>query len=385
MAHPKMVFPFIVLVISFILAEPLVGSETLFEEVTHPVKEFMPHAEQIRMLDQTPGVSSDVIDRIMAAVSDPARDRTPGPDADVQMILFGSLTDVESDAEQNFYILDRNRDILRAFDVEGNLISTFGGQEGRGPTDFFNPTDMHTGPDGQLFVPNGLPGEIKVISRKEGSLEYEDIFQTGEIFASSSCILNDRMFTRTIAVDQQSEESGDYKLVHAFSLGEQHYTGAFGKMYESPRLGANRRISGGFAKIRCVEETDTIVYEFDAFPYLYGYSPEGELKWVTELVPFTPRETVEIVESGQTVGWRFNYHGSTIRTITPLMDGTLLVQVHQQREEQETLLHSFAVSSENGDGSYLGTDLPLILDVTDRRIISTRYEEEANIRIYALD
>jgi len=65
--------------------------------------------------------------------------------------VFGSIADIESDADGNIYVLDRLSREVRVFDHDGRHVRTFGGI-GRGPGEFQDPWILKWTPRGELLV-----------------------------------------------------------------------------------------------------------------------------------------------------------------------------------------------------------------------------------------
>jgi hypothetical protein len=297
---------------------------------------------------------------------------------------LGSVTDIETDADNNIYVLDMRGVSIRKYDSNGNLLYTYGGVKGRGPTDLYRPVDIEIGPDGNIYVADSF-SEIKILQNSDQGIEYETSMLTPGIIPASMCILKDDLFIRSVAENKTVSDTTVFNLVHVYSLENHKYLRGFGAMYQSPRLGANRRLSGGFAQLACQESTDTIVYGFEYFSYLYGYSSQGKLKWVSKLDPFkdgnAPEETVR---SGRSVRWSFGSGGGDgIQSITPFFDDSFLVQVlrSEENEEGNHIRTSYVVSSKDGTYKNIGDIFPKVFNLTDSFAITANTDRYPGVEV----
>ncbi|MDH4273265.1 MAG: 6-bladed beta-propeller, partial [Candidatus Aminicenantes bacterium] len=82
-------------------------------------------------------------------------------------ILFGSISSVCEDHQENFYILDRKEFKVHKFSADGRVLQTFG-QQGQGPGDFQSPNRI-------VFTSRG---ELAILE----DLNYVSFFKTGGSF-----------------------------------------------------------------------------------------------------------------------------------------------------------------------------------------------------------
>ncbi len=78
---------------------------------------------------------------------------------DDEETVFGIITKVLIDDDNNIYLLDAQLSEISVFSPEGELINTLG-REGDGPGEFRGPTDMCFLPDGTIGVLQAFPGKI---------------------------------------------------------------------------------------------------------------------------------------------------------------------------------------------------------------------------------
>jgi hypothetical protein len=78
---------------------------------------------------------------------------------DDEETVFGIITRVLLDAENNIYLLDAQLSEVQVYTPDGSL-KTVLGREGDGPGEFRGPTDMSLLPDGTLGVMQAFPGKV---------------------------------------------------------------------------------------------------------------------------------------------------------------------------------------------------------------------------------
>jgi hypothetical protein len=78
---------------------------------------------------------------------------------DDEETVFGIITKVLIDDDNNIYLLDAQLSEISVFSPEGEQINTLG-REGEGPGEFRGPTDMCFLPDGTIGVLQAFPGKV---------------------------------------------------------------------------------------------------------------------------------------------------------------------------------------------------------------------------------
>jgi len=349
-------------------------------EISHPVKEYMPHFNEIIQSGKTDGINS-IFPAMVSRIEQGQKLFTIGAKSGKQVEIFGDITDLATDSEENIYILDQRSTSIRKYSPEGELLTFYGGTAGRGPTDLFRPSDIALDDNDNIYVADGF-NYIKILKSTENGIEYKGAIQTPKIIPSDLCILNDRLYLRTIAENKSITDSLVYNLVHVYSLEDHTYQGAFGDLYQSPRIRTNRRISGRRAKLACIESTNTIVYTFDSLGYLYGYSPEGKFKWATELVPFTGSQIEETVQGGIDVKWSFNIHGTKINSIQAFQDKHIVAQGWHTQEDSEPQLLSYILSAKNGQGIFVKQTLPYLVNINQDHFFVAKADTTISVDIF---
>ena len=83
--------------------------------------------------------------------------------ADDEEVFFGVITQVESDADGNLYLLDTQLSQVMVFDAEGEMTGTLS-RQGEGPGEVNIPADMCFMPDGSLGLMQSFPGKVVKVS-----------------------------------------------------------------------------------------------------------------------------------------------------------------------------------------------------------------------------
>ncbi|HET6463844.1 MAG TPA: 6-bladed beta-propeller, partial [Candidatus Krumholzibacteria bacterium] len=119
--------------------------------------------------------------------------------------LFGVLSSVAVDEQDNVYVLDMQLSQVNVFDKTGKLLRTIG-HEGEGPGEFRRANIMFLMPDGNVAVLQQMPGKLVVITpdgkpgadfhgpggKDGGMIAYMDGGRAG-----SSIVLNTRSFVQS--------------------------------------------------------------------------------------------------------------------------------------------------------------------------------------------
>jgi len=216
--------------------------------------------------------------------------------------LFGVLSSVAVDDQDNVYVLDMQLSQVNVFDKSGKLVRTIG-HEGEGPGEFRRANIMFLMPDGNVAVLQQMPGKIVVITpdgkpgadfhgpggKDGGMIAYMDGGRAG-----SSIVLSTRSFVQSSA-GFSTEKS--LMLVGAdgqtratlFAARAQQDMGSMMNLDEKEMRG----VVWAGAKDGRVYVSDN----FDAYT-INVYSPEGKLERVIEReYTHRPRTKEEMEES----------------------------------------------------------------------------------------
>lgn len=332
--------------------------------INHPVREYIPHKEKI-IPTKTSATNNAHHSQFLSKLNKADRLFSIGSNRGKRVEVLGDVTALAIDSSQNIYLLDQRTSSIKKYNSKGKLLSIFGGKQGRGPSDLFRPTDIEIGKNGKIYIADAF-NYIKILKSTNNGIEYSGAFPTPEIIPTDICILNDKIYIRTLSQNKNRSDSLIFNLVHVYSLKNKNYEMAFGDLYNSPRTRGNNMLSGGlYPEIACLESSETIVYTFEHFNFVYGYTPNGKLKWISELTPFNSREIIETVKREKDIKWEFKGNGAKVTSAFSLGPKSLLVQAVSNSKDDNTIMSSYIINPNTGDGFYFGDFLPWIIEIND--------------------
>ncbi|MTI88401.1 MAG: hypothetical protein FH748_10570 [Balneolaceae bacterium] len=351
------------------------------KELHHPIDSYMPdYKKAVSTDDEGYQIADVVIDSVLGFFQSSEKQFQLG--GTTSHDLLGNVKDLTTDSSGNIYILDNRTYSIRKYDSGGNLLKIYGGVQGRGPNDLFRPIAVDVSSESVLYQ-SDYPHPFKAYDVSEDKLDFLQTYEPKNIITTDFCLMNDEVYVRSLAENPNVEDSLVYNLIHVFSQSDIEFITAFGDMYNSPRLKTNKRLSGGLnGKVACIENTNTIVYTFESFNYLYATDQKGELKWVANLSSLTPFQSIEKVHNGQTRGWRFRYKGDRITTINQVNSDYILVQAIRNKEGTEPVeVVSYLVSVKNGSNVELDVELPRIIHIDLEKKIYFVLHVDQDIRV----
>lgn len=261
------------------------------------------------------------------------------------------------------------------FDKKGEMQHIFG-QQGRGPADLIRPWDIEVY-NNTIFLADA-ENMLKKIEVTDYKLEYVGS-ETTRLIAVDICVMNNEIFARTVAPALQNEQG--QHVIHVFSADNFDHLRSFGTTYQSPIKSTELRLSG-LGNIACLEKSNTILYTFEYFPYVYAYTSDGNYKWSVEIAPFTGYELTETIKPRPNLQYSTGGKGKAqkIVTLTELGEEYVLVQVARslmQTDDYDASIESYVISISDGYLQYYdnNTKLPYIIkSVTENAIYSRKLE-----------
>lgn len=293
------------------------------------------------------------LDRLLAASEVASIGVFEGPD---DAFILGEVGDVVVSGDQ-VYVLDVQAENVRVFSTAGAHLTTFGGS-GQGPGEFVRPGALTIGPGSENIWVVDQSGRLSQFSladmapRFVGTIQVEGGVQDVCFAADETLVVHNLLV----------EESGP--LQRLTTAGE--VTASFGhKAYLSPSVSIGYSFINN-VRIDCSDHGSWVFYG-SALGELRGYRGNGELAWIAAITNFTWPDMRELEDGRYTV--LAQAHSSELVGLTLLPDETdeaLLVQVSQleSRDEgwrAETRLDSYLLDPFTGKGSYVGSDLPLVV------------------------
>lgn len=220
---------------------------------------------------------------------------------------------------------------------------------------------------------------LKLFETREGRLVPKSVVETG-FELNDACSVGGRLLVRGLTP-------------HGNTVSEYSKSGALLRTYapafEHPLELVVRYLSSGL--IGCGRGLLNVAAFSHAFPFIHAYSYDGNLLWTTEirglkLARFEHRKRKSGPEGVRRDRGTVFDHPSTLMGIG---DDKLLFQfvrvTQLSPEQQKTFeIHSVLLSSSSGQGSYLGTSLPLVREANLSRLYAVS-PEGSSIKTYALN
>lgn len=291
--------------------------------------------------------------------------------------VFGTIEDVATDESGRLYVLDSRYNNVRIHDASGAPLGSFGGPGG-GPDEFRSPEALRRDADGRLLVAD-RHNRIKVFTPRGGSYQL-----TGSIglrlVPEDFCLLGGEIFVQGIAAEG---------IIHVYSPSGTRLR-SLGRPYRTANWLVRNQLSDG--PIACSDEAATVVTMFKYLPLVYGFSPTGELRWVSRLDDFRPLRMVEEVDERGRPGIAFDggRPHDLAESLQAVPGGFVLVQtarltprsIEDRKEYAE--LRTYVISAATGEGVYVGNRLPRISAVTDTRVLAGENDPFPRVRILEL-
>jgi len=302
--------------------------------------------------------------------------------------LFGSISDIVIDRRNRVYILDVNRQEISVFDQKGNYITTLG-RRGKGPEEYEHARTM-TITDQDLLLVNSSY-EIEVFDISKAEIEFNQTVQLDGI-SRSICAIGNRLFVHysgLLSQEKEFKDDGGLNMIQAYSIPDFQPLFSFGDAYKSENIAVIDRFSLG--EVSCNKATSTVVFGFERFPVLQGYTLEGALKWKTYISGLKTTKLEEINESGRTkitysppVGSlrdRILKSRSFFKNYQLLQIDRIVMDEEEFSNKREVL--SYIIDSKNGEGGRVDKDIPLLFGISKDIAVSVDevFTESAMYRI----
>lgn len=276
--------------------------------------------------------------------------------------MIGRIEGLAAGESGRIYLLDSEYGEIRAYGPDGEFQFAFG-RLGQGPGEFQDPEAMARDENGTLVVTD-RGRRTKVLTPADTTLILEEDF-TVDISANDVCAMGGRIYAQGF-----SEASGSVIQVYTLK-GEE--VGTFADPYQSTNPVARMTLSQG--ALECSREANTVVATFTYMPTVYGYSPDGELRWMSKLANFN-METVRGVSKGGRQGVQFRGEPGDMHMagLTAVENGLVLLQVNQLTEEDGRPRRStYLVDATTGEGTFVTEGIPYLYDARDDLLYAGRY------------
>ncbi|WP_456424898.1 6-bladed beta-propeller [Rhodocaloribacter sp.] len=270
--------------------------------------------------------------------------------------MIARVEDLAVNDNNGLLLLDSRYNEVRFFDLEGRLIHVLGGP-GKGPEEFEAPAALLLSPERRLIVAD-RKYRLKIFEPKDPGYSYDKTIILPSA-PNDICALNDNLYI------QQFSRKSNTTIDVLSPTGEVLFS--FGETYQTNNWVVKLHFARG--KVACFPSEQTVVVGYELLPLLYGYAPDGTLKWVTRLKDFTPPSVQERTYKGRPAA-SLKRSGTTdlLLQITPIAEGYFLVQTGRTNHgimnsflPEGRTIHTYLLSAETGNGTYLGNDFPSYL------------------------
>jgi hypothetical protein len=231
---------------------------------------------------------------------------------------------------------------------------------------------------------------VNKYTRTEGKFEEAEDFKIN-VVPDQLCILQDEVFIRGSA--NNYEFAGDEKVIHVYNKETLSHKRSIINPYTAEGYIAQNELNEG--KIFCDRTTNSIFVSFDILPYIYSFSTDGSLNWVTDINSFQLRRVVE--ETGppntpQSVTFKGDMMYDRITSFTDLDDDIALVQIvrsYPRSENRFPELTTYALNKTNGNISLIDAvpnNWILLATTQDQMIVNGIMMNRApSLNIYSQD
>jgi hypothetical protein len=249
--------------------------------VQHPTDQnLVPPASLAAILTDEPGArqQADALGQVGAA------DVIVGHDDETGAVVFGNIADVVISSAGTVLALDSRVNVVREFSTRGDLVATFGGA-GLPAGRLEYPQRLAVAGSGQLFVADRNK-QIKVFNRGSREWTFSHAFAL-TVVPEDMCFLKGELFVRGWAAG---------RTIHVYSQ-DGAWRRSFGREYADQVEMVRDQLSDG--RLACVDSANLIIDTIELLPYLFGYTPTGELRWISRIASFAPLDVTSGTEGGQ--------------------------------------------------------------------------------------
>lgn len=309
------------------------GHKAFNGELSHPVESLVPYSDiAIKIEDKQD--EWDLIEEFHGLSKAPVA--IIGKETSQAKDFIGTITDVEV-TESGIWLLDNSQMKIRNYSHDGFLLYEEDLGYGRGPADYNMPTDIDIY-GGYLYVADFY--SISKYQILDDSISYIDKI-TYDHTVESFCIMDDFIFFRTYI--QKKDKAN---LVAKYKLDSKELIAAFGEPYKTsnPRLSASGKIS-------CNSKEKAITYTYEHFQYIYNYSIDGEIRWLSKIEDFTGTSVKETIVGGVSASYRYGYgNEESAHVITKIMDFEefTYIEVTEFRKNKDNQVKGYIIEPVRG-------------------------------------
>jgi len=344
--------------------------------IRHPTAESIPGADQVAHTISAAGpVNEDarwLIDEIVSSTEALVIGVLEGEVYE----MFGRIQDLAADTEGNIYVLDDRTAMVRVFDSQGKYVQSYGAF-GEGPGEFRAPTALVVDEANRLLVADRIQ-RITAFSRENGKIGTTVTLQGSPL---DLCVSATRIYIHLMG----SEHDG---VMHALDTTGT-YLHSFGSGYQFGGPMAREDLSRG--SLTCSPHMDDIMFTFRYIPVMRGYSSQGEIKWTSSLLDFSPMHITEDINS-QTLTYSGREGETDVMYHLTTIDKTGYVLAQVLRRTPESIqegkeyaeIFTYVVDLATGAGSYVGNELPPVYAVVAGRLYAAINWPYPHVLVYEL-
>lgn len=293
---------------------------------------------------------------------------------------WGLLVDAEVDRRGRVFALDRQNVEVRAFGPDGAFLGSFLSQ-GDGPLEMREPWGIETLEGDSALIFSGSEAVVVSTATLDAPEETRKFtFQAPSV--TDLCSDGSTLYARLFTMRREGPLQRLGRRGEALS--------AWGHAPEGEDPGARAALSRGL--VACGPSPPRIVTASFNRPTLRAYAPTGDSAWSVEFADFGPSGIAGAQREGMPGYRRTEGSQDRILTLVEVADEAVVVQVARVGARVEGTGRSpieqtdtFLVSTRTGEGIYVGSHLPMLLDATENVLIAVEGEERTGLlRLVAL-
>ena len=355
------------------------------QRIVHPISMAIPGFDQAHnFIVANPATDGDSdMQAVVRALLSATETMTLGLLEGERHEMFGSIADIDVDADGNMYVLDSQFSEIRVYSAEGTFVYAIG-RAGQGPNEFSAPRFLDVNRSGRVIVADQNYG-IKIFERT-GDTHGLAATVPLSFAPKGMCVENDILHV-------QGSRAEDLSAIFSFSLSGDRL-GSFGASYESSSLAVRTILTNG--RIVCMRQPASVMYFPQFLPAIYGYSYEGHMQWVAKIAK---HESLDIVEEQSRTSGRsrvsMNVFGTTYDVIMGAVEfpeRRVIVQIasitpesiKSEDGERYAELRTYLMSARTGEAIFVTDTMPPVYAVTADRMYTVRTHPFPQITVYHL-
>lgn len=261
--------------------------------------------------------------------------------------MFGYIEDVATDGLETVYVLDSEYKEVRAFDVNGSFLGSFGGP-GAGPGEFRSPREIAVS-GRTVFVIDGW--WVHAFERQQFGFTLKDSFKKEFMGFRGNCAMNGHLYTVGFSLEEEH-------VIHK-RTEDGVREASFAEPYSSANTAVQTMMSTD-GLLACSEKHRIVGVFMDNIPVLTAYTEHGVVVWRTRLVDYKPHFMEEHISEDGRAGLRSGIHPGESALRTLFSDGAdhfYLGYYTAGYEEDDHANHIFRIDVRTGKGEHLGTGI----------------------------